>query len=425
MANTLNRGWRIAAAGLGLNLAFGILYSWTIVARILSLPPSEGGWRMTASAATLPFATAVGVSAFWMYLAGRIQDRANPRWVVTAGGIFATVGLFVASLATPDSAWLLTLGFGVLVGSGMGLGNAPLVPVIAKWMPKARRGLATGIVVGGMGLASAYIAPLTEWLIMANGVATALRILGVGFLFLTLPLAQFIVNPPKGYVPSEEPSGDQDEKLGTSADPSSASKVAVDSPVMSRDYTTAEMLRTPQFYQLWTMYVLSTFAGLMVLGHMAKIAQAQLGGVNLGFVLVALLAIGNFSGRVLGGFAVDRLGGTRTKIMVFIAQALAMGLLWQANTTWSLVGIALLIGVLYGTTMSVFPSVSSHYFGTKHLGANYGVLFTAWGIAGMFGAMTGGAIVDATGSYGAAYAVAAALSLAAAGIAFTMRKTGH
>lgn len=394
-----------------MNLAFGILYSWTIVARFLALPLSEGGWGLTTSAATLPYAVAVGVCASWMYFAGRIQDRTNPRWVATAGGILATVGLLVASLATPESPWLLTLGFGILVGSGVGIGNAPLVPVIAKWMPASHRGLATGIVVGGMGLASAYIAPVTEWLITSYDVGTALRILGAGFLLFTIPLAQLIVNPPKGYVAPTNNAPTVETKVFASSAP--------------QDLTTREMLRTPQFYQLWTMYALSTFAGLMVLGHMAKIAQAQLEGVNLGFALVAILAMGNFTGRLAGGTAVDRFGASRTKIAVFVGQAVAMGLLWQAYSTWALVATAFLIGLLYGMTMSVFPTISSHYFGTKHLGANYGVLFTAWGFAGLFGAMTGGAIVDATGSYGAAYAVAATLSLAAAGVALTMREPGR
>jgi len=78
--------------------------------------------------------------------------------------------------------------------------------------------------------------------------------------------------------------------------------------------------------------------------------------------------------------------------------------------------------VLFGTNMSVFPTVTSHFFGIKHLGANYGVLFTAWGIAGVFGAMAAGWIVDATGTYAAAYAVAALLSLCAAGVALVTRE---
>lgn len=409
MANGSNRGWLVVSAGLGINLALGVLYSWTVIARVLALPVADGGWGMTASAATFPFAVTTVVSAAWMYIAGRIQDRTNPRWVVTAGGALVGAGLMVASVATPDTPWLLTIGFGLMVGSGVGIGNAPLIPVVSKWMSKSRRGLATGVVIGGMGLASAYIAPLTEWLIGSYGVPLSLRFLGAAFLVWTVSLAQFIVNPPQGYQPE---NGVILREIPMLPDAAPA----------TRDYTTAEMLRTPQFYQLWVMYVFSAFAGLMVLGHMAKIAQLQLDGLNLGYLLVAVLAVGSFSGRVLGGLGVDKLGGTQTKMVVFIAQAGAMAMLWQAHSTWALVFAAGLIGVLFGTNMSVFPTVTSHFFGTKHLGANYGVLFSAWGVAGTFGAMVGGAIVDATGSYAGAYAVGATLSLAAAAIALVTRE---
>ena len=84
-------------------------------------------------------------------------------------------------------------------------------------------------------------------------------------------------------------------------------------------------MRTPQFALLWLMYACSAFAGLMIIGHMAKIAALQMSGLDLGFLLVAVLAIGNALGRVVAGVVSDRIGGIRTMLIVFVAQAAMMG----------------------------------------------------------------------------------------------------
>jgi OFA family oxalate/formate antiporter-like MFS transporter len=182
-----------------------------------------------------------------------------------------------------------------------------------------------------------------------------------------------------------------------------------------------DMVRTKQFVLLWFMYAFSAFAGLMIIGHMAKIAVAQLPGIDLGFGLVAVLAIGNASGRIAAGMASDRLGETRTMFFVFIAQAAMMATIAFAKTPLSLIPVAAGIGFCYGANLSLFPSTTAGFFGTANLGVNYGLVFTAWGFGGVFGSMTAGTIVDSAGTYGAAYAVAAVLCLVAAALTFATK----
>jgi len=393
MAHALRRGWVVTLAGLGINLALGVLYSWSVVAKTLTKT-----WHWSAGQASLPYAVAVGVFALTMVFAGRAQDRFGPRIVASLGGALTGVGLLVASLSIADNALPMIGGFGVLAGAGIGLGYAAATPAAVKWFPPARKGLITGLVVSGFGLASVYIAPLTSSLLGAVDVSKTFAFLGVAFLVVTVALAQLLNDPPAGYVPP-----------GSQA-------ASAKAEVTDLDWT--EMVRTRQFVLMWFMFAFSAFAGLMIIGHMAKIAAAQLTTLDLGFVLVAVLAIGNAAGRVIAGILSDKLGGVRTMLLVFVTQAALMATLSISHSAGMLVPVAAAIGFCYGANLSLFPSTTAGFFGTKNLGVNYGLVFTAWGVGGVFGSMTAGTIVDSTGSYGVAYGVAAVLCLLAAGLTF-------
>ena len=181
------------------------------------------------------------------------------------------------------------------------------------------------------------------------------------------------------------------------------------------------MLRTPQFYLLWLMYAFASFAGLMIIGHMAKISTMQLPGVELGFILVAILAIGNAGGRIIAGLVSDKLGRTKTMLLVFISQAMVLMLFSRFSTAALLIAGAAAVGFNYGANLSLFPSATADYFGTKNMGVNYGLVFTAWGVGGVFGGMVAGKIVDLTASYNMAFAVAAVLCLFASGLTFVTK----
>lgn len=399
------RGWTVTLAGLGINLALGVLYSWSVIAKSLT---ADWGW--TAGGASLPYAMACGIFAISMVFAGRAQDRFGPRIVATIGGALMGTGMIVASLGTADSKAPIVLGFGLLVGAGIGLGYAAATPAAVKWFASERKGLITGIVVAGFGLASVYIAPLTQYLLATYGVPDTFRMLGVIFLIVTVGLAQLLIDPPADYVVRD-----------TDAKKKAVVGAVAATTAVRRDYDWREMVRTPQFALLWLMYAFAAFAGLMIIGHMAKIAALQLPGTDLGFILVGVLAIGNATGRVVAGVVSDRIGGTRTMLMVFVMQSIMMGLLWAAGSVLALVPVAALVGFSYGANLSLFPSTTAGYFGTKNMGVNYGLVFTAWGVGGVFGSMTAGTIVDSTGSYAIAYGVAAALCLLAAGLTFATK----
>jgi len=390
-ASMSRRGWLVTLGGMGLNLALGILYAWSVFSKQLVETVDKGGFGWTKMQATLPYTVAIAFFAIMMIPAGMIQDRVGPRVVATAGGILSGLGLIVASYSGPGSVLPAVLGFGVLGGSGFGLGYAAATPAAVKWFPPAKKGLITGLVVAGFGVAPVYIAPLSKYLLTTYGAAAAFRILGLGFLVAATAFAQLIRNPDAPVAPKKD---------------AVASALAAARP----ELTWRDMIRTPAFWSLWLRYACAATAGLMIIGHMAKIVAVQSGNtIKIGFVFVALLACFNAAGRVIAGVVSDYVGRVVTIGLVCVLQALAMFLFSGFSSIGGFIVGAAVVGFSYGACLSLFPATVADTWGTKNLGLNYGILFTAWGVGGVFGPMLAGWIADRTGSYANAYDVAGAL----------------
>lgn len=378
------RGWVVTLAGMGLNLALGILYAWSVFSKQLVETVDRGGFGWTKTQATLPYTIAIACFALMMIPAGRLQDRLGPRLVASAGGVLTGLGLLVASLATPATVAPAVIGFGLLAGTGFGLGYAAATPAAVKWFPPEKKGLITGLVVAGFGIAPVYIAPLSKHLLGTYGIPASFRILGVAFLFVATGFAQLVRNPDR---------------------PAASLKAAGPGAAVPRlDATWRDMLKSRMFYMLWVQYACAATAGLMIIGHMAKIVAVQSGNtIKIGFVFVALLAVFNASGRIVAGVISDYIGRVVTLGIVCIMQASAMFFFPSFSTIGGFVLGSAVVGFSYGSCLSIFPATTADRWGTKNMGLNYGALFTAWGVGGVVGPMLAGKIADATGSYAGAY----------------------
>jgi OFA family oxalate/formate antiporter-like MFS transporter len=392
-----NHGWRVTFAGLGINLALAIMYTWSVISKGV---PDEWGWSQADR--SLPYAISCLVICLVMVPAGQMQDQLGPRLVATIGGILVGAGMILASFTTTPLGYVI--GFGVLTGAGIAFAYASATPPAVKWFPPAMTGTIVGIVVSGFGLSPVYAAPLSNWLIGNFGLAQAVMILGVAFLVVVSGLAQILKSPPPGYMPP-----------GMPPQPASGGAEA------KQDYRPLEMLRSWQFYVLWFMYACGAGAGLMIISMLAKIASVQ-ARLELGFVLVAVLAVGNGAGRIVAGIAYDKIGRKATMLICFVSQAVLILLLSQttedsllANTT-VLAVVSALIGANYGANLALFPSVTKDYYGLKNFGVNYGLMFTSWGCGGFMLALLAGKVFDETGTFNFAYYCSAAL-LAVAAIA--------
>ncbi len=400
-----HRGWIVTLAGTGINLALGILYTWSVISKSV---PKEWNWSETDK--SLPYAVACLVFCLIMVPAGRMQDRIGPRIVATIGGILVGVGMIIAGFSTSPMGYIL--GFGVLAGAGIGFGYASATPPAVKWFSPKRTGLIAGVVVSGFGLASVYAAPLTTHMAAAYGLPNTVLSLGAGFLVVVVLLAQLLQPPPRGYVPPGTPA----PRPGGGA-------------AAKEDYTAIEMLKTWQFYVLWFMYACGAGAGLMIISKLATIAQVQV-GLSLGFLLVAVLAVGNGAGRIGAGLLSDRIGRKATLFICFVLQAAAITLLSLTTKEGFLANpvvlsvLSAIIGANYGANLALFPSVTKDYYGLKNFGVNYGLVFTAWGLGGFVLALLAGSVYDATRSFAFAYYSSAGLLIAAALVTFAVRPPG-
>lgn len=394
----------VAISGTVINLCLGVLYAWSVFSKEL-----QDQLGFTATQTSLPYSVAIILFALFMVPAGIMLDRLGPRLLLLLSGLLIGVGFAIAGLTLSVAG--LVIGFGIVAGAAMGFGYAAPTPTAAKWFKPHLRGTITGIVVSGYGLAAVYVSPLADSLISRFGIANAFYYLGAFFTILIVLSSFFMKSPPKGWVPV----GGEAPVSKTNEDQASSS-ISTD----RKDFSPGEMMKTLQFWSLWIMYAFSASAGLIIIGHVAKIAQTQ-GGLETGFLFAALLAIGNAGGRIVTGIVSDKIGRSATLILVFIIQAVNMFAFASYTSPMTLTVGAIVTGATYGALLALFPATTWDWFGLKHAGTNYGLIFTAWGVGGLVGPLMAGRVIDATGGYGAAYIISAILLLIAAGLGFITR----
>lgn len=418
-----NYGWRNTFAGMGINMALGILYTWSVISEGI---PEEWGWN--ESDKSWPYMFACLIFSLVMVPAGRMQDKMSPRLVATIGGVLVGIGFIVASMTTSLIGFII--GFGVLAGAGIGFGYASATPPAVKWFPPAKTGLITGIVVSGFGLASVYAAPLTKYLIGSIGFQKTLLFWGIAFFVIVVALAQ-LLKPPHIVLQFMMEYGDVGRKKREAMEREKALKGNQEvKPKKKEDFSPKEMLGTVQFYMLWFMYACGAGAGLMIISKLAAIADKQV-GIALGFVLVAVLAVGNGGGRVIAGVLSDKIGRKVTLFSCFVLQAVLIFLISKA-TADNILGtipvmalISALIGASYGSNLALFPSITKDFYGLKNFGVNYGLVFTAWGVGGFSLAKLAGTMYVKHQTFSIAYYGAAGLLILAAVMVLFLKPPHH
>ena len=391
-----NKGWTVTFGGLGINLALGILYAWSMFKGAIEKSikaGGEGAFNWDLSQLNDPYSVCCLVFAFSMILAGKCQDKFGPRITAFMGGILVGLGLLWISQSSSYISWVL--GFGVLAGTGIGFGYSSATPPALKWFPPAKTGLIAGLVVAGFGLAPVYIAPLSEYLINNYGISTAMLVYGIAFIIIVCGLSTFLVNPPAGYVPGGAPA--QQKKK---------------TPAAQNDVTPSQFIKTLDFWMLWAIYFIGSGAGLMVISSVAGMAKKSMG--SAAFVAVAIMAIGNAGGRIIAGIASDKFGRNATLAGVLVFQALlmlaAIPLVSSKETSALLIVLlATFIGFNYGANLSLFPSFAKDRWGLKSFGVNYGILFTAWGVGGFVMSRVQQTLTATTGSFSSSLIIAAIL----------------
>jgi MFS transporter, OFA family, oxalate/formate antiporter len=398
--------WGLVAAALLLQFSIGAVYAWSVFSKALQ---EEDAFGLTKVQASLPFTVTIAMIFIGTYLGGRWQDKAGPRPVALTGGVIYAVGILLASVvSSADQLWLLILGYGVI--SGLGLGLAYIVPIamLLKWFPD-KRGLITGLAVGGFGFGAVLTAPIAEVLIgqTPETPTRAFLPLGIAYLVMSLIGAAMFRNPPKDYtVPGWNP--------GAAANASTA-----------HEYTQSEALRTPQWYLLTAILTLNVAAGIALISQAAA-AASDIAGYSAGAAatVVGVWAIFNGAGRIVWAAASDKIGRMPAFAAMLGLQGLCFLLLPHAGNAALFFLLGAVIYLCYGGGFGTMPATAGDFFGVKFAGAIYGLMLVGWSLGGVLGPQLAASLASG-GAYTRAYTTIGIIALASVALTFITKVPGR
>jgi OFA family oxalate/formate antiporter-like MFS transporter len=383
-----NNRWVIAIAGVFLQVALGAVYAWSVFRVPLA---KQFGWSI--SEVTLTFTISIFVLGFAAFFGGLWLNRKGPRVVALTGGTLYGVGVFLASFS--HDLWWLYLSYGVIGGIGLGLGYIVPVAVLVKWFPD-RRGLITGIAVGGFGAGALITAPVATRLIQSVGVLSTFAYLGIAYLIVTVVTGLFMRNPPDGWKPA-----------GWTPTASQTSHRA------GHDFTLGEALKTWQWWALWLLLFLNTCAGISIISQEAPLFQEETKvSAVVAAGMVGLASIGNAVGRVFWAWISDLITRRATFFVMFVGQALLFWIFPNIITASLETIITFVVLMCYGGGFGTMPAFAADYFGPKNVGPIYGLMLTAWGFASVFGPLLIAHMRETAGSYrGALHLIAGIMAI--------------
>ena len=376
--------WVIAIAGVFLQIALGAVYAWSVFRIPLS---KQFGWSI--SQVTFTFTISIFVLGFAAFFGGLWMNRVGPRTVALTAGTFYGLGVFLASFSA-NKLWWLYLSYGVIGGIGLGLGYIVPVATLVKWFPD-RRGLITGIAVGGFGAGALITAPVATRLIQTVGVLPTFAYLGVAYFIIAIIASLFMRNPPEGWQPEGwTPSEKETAQRAT------------------HDFVLSEALKAWQWWALWLILFLNTSAGIAIISQEAPIFEelTKASAIVAGG-MVGIASLGNGVGRVFWAWLSDLITRRGTFTVMFIVQVLLFWFLPTITVPSIMTTVTFVILMCYGGGFGTMPAFTADYFGPKNVGPIYGLMLTAWSFASVFGPLYIARMRETTGNYSGALHVIA------------------
>lgn len=384
MKETFNR-WRILVASTAILLCTGAVYSFSVFAGPLS---SSTGWSM--SDIMLAFAINSAIGPIPMILGGYLVDKGYVKWTITLGALLFASGFYLTGYA--NSPAMLYLTYGLMAGLGQGFAYSGALSNSLRLFPD-KRGLASGILTGGMGFAAVIASPVASNLIQQQDAFFAFRTIGLVYIVVIICAIFFIKAAPSGYQPA-----------GWKA------------PVQTKQGPTnknwKQMLQSPLFYIIISMFFVGAFSGLMIASQASPIGQSMFGlSAGTAALYVSLYSIANSSGRFIWGSLSDKIGRSKTLLIIYSVIVLSLFSLTivpgQLGFTLGIIGL----GICFGGVMGVFPSIVMENYGPANQGVNYGIVFTGYSLAAFFAPKVAVQMAMANnGNYSVAFYVAIALA---------------
>ncbi|MCK4538864.1 MAG: OFA family MFS transporter [Candidatus Krumholzibacteria bacterium] len=393
----MNR-WLVVVGAILIQLCLGAIYAWSAFTKKLTIDPfnlSKTQTQVIFAVGLLSFAVVMAL------IAGKWQKKVGPRTVALTGGLVLGVGYVLAGLAGSSYLGIL-VGVGVLGGAGIGLAYVCPIAALVKWFPD-KKGMITGLAVAGFGFGALIWIKLTggfrfgpvdltpgwEGLYgMGWSVNNIFVLYGILFAVLVGIGAMFMINPPEGWTPA-------------GWIPPSTSEAATSG---GRDFSVGEMVATPQYWMLFSLFVVGATAGLMVIGVIKLFGIDALTGNGIdptkaniitGTAMGLFYALMNGLGRIVWGTISDKTGRKNAIVLMSLIQGVMMiAFFFVGGTEWGLYLGAAVIGFNFGGNFALFPAATADYFGNKNVGTNYPWVFMAYGVGGLVGPILGGRMGD-------------------------------
>ncbi len=396
-------GWIVLGLAFTvLFVSYGIQFTFGVFMPAIE---AETGWDRASL--SLPYALYVFLYSALGAASGWATDRWGPRAVIFTGGCLLGGGIVLTSQAR--ELWQLYVSLGLIAATGMSAAFVPCNSTVVRWFTQ-RRGLALSISTSGGSLGNFLFPPLAAALIAAYGWRPAYLMLGCGGLLIIGLCAVFIVRDP--------------EHLGLAPDGLPPPRLSPHpaQPAAGRDYTLAEARKTVPFWLLTVVFTLTWLVVFMPFVHIVPFA------IDLGVpplraaTIVSAIGVGSLAGRLLSGAVSDRLGRLPTLGASLAMQGLAFSGFALSAGLSLVYPSAIMFGLAYGGAATLFPAIVGDFFGRLSVGAIVGFIFAVAGSSAAFGPFIAGYLHDASGSYEAAFGLAAGLNLLGLGVLFFVKK---
>lgn len=371
-------------SGIITMVCLGTVYSYGVFRM-----PIEELFGIGSTYSGLPYMTSLAFYAIFMGITGRFIDRYSPQSIVLLGGLLVSSGWILSFFA--KDIYSLTLTYGIISGSGVGIAYGVPMSVVSKWFPE-KKGLVVGLVLVGFGLSPILTAPIAKALVDAYGVMNTFLILGVSFLAI-IPLMSFLFKNP----PLEDELKVEKEGLNEKS-----------------QAETSKMVRSSSFKGLYANFVIATMIGLTMIGATGSIAEDLFSiPPDMSTKFIPVFATFNGLGRPLFGWIADKVS-VRLAMVVSFCLILAASIALLTAEGQSVYVYAIAFSIFWmnlGGWLAIAPTSTWTLYGTKNYSRNYGLVFTAYGVGAILGVLTSGLIVDMFGNYSYLFSYIVALCL--------------
>ncbi|KJK17216.1 oxalate:formate antiporter [Burkholderiaceae bacterium 16] len=381
-----NRWFYLILAVLLMCMISGVQYSWTLYAA-----PLQEKLGISLTAVQIAFTLSQVIQAVSQPSGGFVVDKFGPKGALIVSGIMISVGwAFMGQVETAPALYALY----ALAGAGVGVVYGTAINTANRWFPE-KRGMASGFTAAGYGLGVVPFLPLISGMLKTRGVGSAFAYTGLIEGLMIIAIALIIKFP--------------GEQKGVKHAP----------PVVTeKDFTSAQMLKTPQFWVLWFAFFSVNFGGMLLVANSAPFGKSL--GIAAGTLAIAVSIQNLFNGasRPFWGAVSDKIGRYKTMSIVFGANCIILFSFptVAAISTPAFIVVLALTFFTWGGSYALFPPINSEVFGTAFSTENYGFFFGAKAISSIFGGGLGAAIATKFG-WNTAFMITSATSFIAFAIA--------